>query len=284
MKTLPGPSHWAQAAATVLVLAPVTPAWNCAATTRRALLQSTAALSSGCIAQPVQAGTLRRLVEKAATGDRERALLTAATPSPPEKCYDSQYNEIPCGGLVEKARGEEVAPESFRKGLGAPVANADMVTVDRATGELVSDTSGNRNAPLRTYIPSGGSAEAEAASTARSEVKKGKAPSSMDLNNMVGVEFTSFPGLYPTIGGKLVQRGPFETKKDAYAALDTDFEREQLRVYDKAIKIKPRNEDVYQYKNAGFYFPGKGGGSGYDKGGSAFRDAEIARLQEERKR
>ena len=54
-----------------------------------------------------------------------------------------------------------------------------------------------------------------------------------------------------------MQRGPFETKKDAYAALDTDFEREQLRVYDKAIKIRPRNDDVYQYKNAGFYFPGK---------------------------
>ena len=32
-----------------------------------------------------------------------------------------------------------------------------------------------------------------------------------------------------------MQRGPFETKKDAYAALDTDFEREQLRQKDEWI-------------------------------------------------
>ena len=148
-------------AAAILVLAPVTPALQCVPTTRRALLHRTAALSAGClIAQPTA--------------------LEAA------QCYDPQFKEIPCEGLVEKASGDDVAPESFRKGLGAPVANANMVTVDRATGELVSDTSNNRNAPLRTYIPSADSAETEAASTAKS-VKKGKAPSSLDLNNMVGV-------------------------------------------------------------------------------------------------
>ena len=148
-------------AAAILVLAPVTPALQCVPTTRRALLHRTAALSAGClIAQPTA--------------------LQAA------QCYDPQFKEIPCEGLVEKASGEDVAPESFRKGLGAPVANENMVTVDRATGELVSDTSNNRNAPLRTYIPSADSAETEAASTAKS-VKKGKAPSSLDLNNMVGV-------------------------------------------------------------------------------------------------
>ena len=148
-------------AAAILVLAPVTPALQSVPTTRRALLHRTAALSAGClIAQPTA--------------------LNAA------QCYDPQFKEIPCEGLVEKASGDDVAPESFRKGLGAPVANANMVTVDRATGELVSDTSNNRNAPLRTYIPSADSAETEAASTAKS-VKKGKAPSSLDLNNMVGV-------------------------------------------------------------------------------------------------
>ena len=148
-------------AAAILVLAPVTPALQCVPTTRRALLHRTAALSAGClIAQPTA--------------------LNAA------QCYDPQFKEIPCEGLVEMASGYDVAPESFRKGLGAPVANANMVTVDRATGELVSDTSNNRNAPLRTYIPSADSAETEAASTAKS-VKKGKAPSSLDLNNMVGV-------------------------------------------------------------------------------------------------
>ena len=147
-------------AAAILVLAPATPALQCVPTTRRALLHRTAALSAGClIAQPTAQAA---------------------------QCYDPQFKEIPCEGLVEKASGDDVAPESFRKGLGAPVANANMVTVDRATGELVSDTSNNRNAPLRTYIPSADSAETEAASTAKS-VKKGKAPSSLDLNNMVGV-------------------------------------------------------------------------------------------------
>lgn len=147
-------------AAAILVLAPATPALQCVPTTRRDLLHRTAALSAGClIAQPTAQAA---------------------------QCYDPQFKEIPCEGLVEKASGEDVAPDSFRKGLGAPVANANMVTVDRATGEVVSDTSNNRNAPLRTYIPSADSAETEAASTAKS-VKKGKAPSSLDLNNMVGV-------------------------------------------------------------------------------------------------
>ena len=116
-------------AAAILVLAPVTPALQCVPTTRRALLHRTAALSAGClIAQPTA--------------------LEAA------QCYDPQFKEIPCEGLVEKASGDDVAPESFRKGLGAPVANANMVTVDRATGELVSDSSNNRNAPLRpTFRP-----------------------------------------------------------------------------------------------------------------------------------
>ena len=85
---------------------------------------------------------------------------------------------------------------------------------------------------------------------------------SIDINNMVADEFTTFPGLYPTIGGKLVKRGPFTSKAAMNAALDSDAERQALKAYDKGSVIKPRDADLYGYKNAGFYFKGKGGDMG----------------------
>ena len=42
---------------------------------------------------------------------------------------------------------------------------------------------------------------------------------SIDISNMVAVEFTTFPGLYPTIGGKLVKRGPFTSKAAMFEAI-----------------------------------------------------------------
>ena len=68
----------------------------------------------------------------------------------------------------------------------------------------------------------------------------------LDLNNMVGVEFSTFAGLYPTIGGKLIKAAPFASKQEAYDSLETDAERAQLKVYDANIVIKPRNDDVMQ--------------------------------------
>ena len=65
-----------------------------------------------------------------------------------------------------------------------------------------------------------------------------------------------------------------------YAALDSDAERQALKAYDKGIVIKPRDADLYGYKNAGFYFKGKGGDT---KQSNAFRDEEIKRLQLERR-
>ena len=76
---------------------------------------------------------------------------------------------------------------------------------------------------------------------------------------MVAVEFASFPGLYPTIGGKLIKAAPFKKKEELYACLDSDAERSALKQYEKSIVLKPRDDDLYQYKTAGFYFPGKGG-------------------------
>lgn len=103
----------------------------------------------------------------------------------------------------------------------------------------------------------------------------------LDVNNMIATEYTIFPGLYPTIGGKLVKRGPFSDKKAMYDSLDSDAERAALRVYDGNLRVKPFNADVVAYKNSQTYFAGKGGDS---KKSNAFRDAEIARVQEERRR
>jgi len=105
----------------------------------------------------------------------------------------------------------------------------------------------------------------------------------LDVNNMVGVEFTTFPGLYPTISGKLVKAGPFKDKADVYAALGSDAERNVLKAYDKNLVIRPRDDDVMQYKNAGFYFPGKGGSGDKRKKSSESRDEMIKDLQRDRK-
>ncbi len=67
---------------------------------------------------------------------------------------------------------------------------------------------------------------------------------------MVGVEFSTFAGLYPTIGGKLIKAAPFASKQEAYDSLETDAERAQLKVYDANIVIKPRNDDVMQVLGA----------------------------------
>ncbi|CAH0364227.1 unnamed protein product, partial [Pelagomonas calceolata] len=62
----------------------------------------------------------------------------------------------------------------------------------------------------------------------------------IDVNNAMAREFSAYPGLFPTVGTKLVKRGPFKSKRDMYAALDTDVERAALRKYDAAIVLNAR--------------------------------------------
>ena len=200
------------------------------------------------------------------------------------KCYDPAFNEVPCASAIPddlKITPDDL-PDSWRAGLGAPVANPNMVTMAPDGGDG-SAGNGNANQPLKTVnmvtAPSdGGSGNANQPSKVANAASV-KADS-IDINNMVAVEFTTFPGLYPTIGGKLVKRGPFTSKAAMYAALDSDAERQALKAYDKGIVIKPRDADLYGYKNAGFYFKGKGGDT---KQSNAFRDEEIKRLQLERR-
>ena len=225
-----------------------------------------------------QAASTLLLVPMAAEGRIPKKDTTAP------KCYDGKFNEVPCQTTMttELKTSTSDMPESWREGLGAPVANPSMVTVT-SDGQEAAPGSGNANQRLRSYIPDdsqGGQEPSPTGSSAVAPVATRGASAKMDVNNMVAVEFSTYPGLYPTIGGKLVKRGPFTSKQQAYGALDTDSERAALKQYDKLLVFNKRDDDLLQYKNAGFYFKGKGGDT---KRSSEFRDEEIKRLQSERK-
>ena len=85
-------------------------------------------------------------------------------------------------------------------------------------------------------------------------------------------------GLFPTVGTKLVKRGPFKSKRDMYAALDTDVERAALKKYDAALVLTKRDAAVMQYKTSQIckYECGRG------KGGGS-RDEQIRQVQTNRR-
>ena len=92
-------------------------------------------------------------------------------------------------------------------------------------------------------VPCGG-AVPESADTGVSTASRsgGKA---IDPNNFVASDYSFFPGLYPTIGGKLFKRAQnyaFTSKQQLYDALDTDAERAVLKTFDADIVI--RNQDL----------------------------------------
>ena len=88
----------------------------------------------------------------------------------------------------------------------------------------------------------------------------------------------AYPGLFPTVGTKLVKRGPFKSKRDMYAALDTDVERAALRKYDAALVLNKRDSAIMQYKGSQIckYECGRGKGGGY-------RDEQIRQVQTNRR-
>ena len=120
----------------------------------------------------------------------------------------------------------------------------------------------------------------------------------IDVNNAMAREFSAYPGaarrpfadgvlgatsaphagLFPTVGTKLVKRGPFKSKRDMYAALDTDVERAALRKYDAALVLNKRDSAVMQYKGSQIckYECGRGKGGGY-------RDEQIRQVQTNRR-
>ena len=100
----------------------------------------------------------------------------------------------------------------------------------------------------------------------------------IDVNNAMAREFSAYPGLFPTVGTKLVKRGPFSSKRAMYAALDSDAERNALKKYDAAIVLNARDSAVMQYKGSQIckYECGRGKGGGY-------RDEQIRQVQTNRR-
>ena len=100
----------------------------------------------------------------------------------------------------------------------------------------------------------------------------------IDVNNAVAREYSAYPGLFPTVGTKLVKRGPFSSKRAMYAALDSDAERNALKKYDAAIVLNKRDSAVIQYKTSQIckYECGRGKGGGY-------RDEQIRQVQTNRR-
>merc|ERR1712071_457020 len=102
----------------------------------------------------------------------------------------------------------------------------------------------------------------------------------IDVNNAMAREFTAFPGLYPTIATKIVnaaKKKPFKSKADVYAALDTDVEKERLKLYDSSIKIQEVDKALQQFKGSQI--------CKYECGGrvsSSYRDEQIKSVQAER--
>ena len=104
------------------------------------------------------------------------------------------------------------------------------------------------------------------------------ATAKIDVNNAMAREFSAYPGLFPTVGSKLVKRGPFSSKRAMYAALDSDAERNALKKYDAAIVLNKRDSAVIQYKTSQIckYECGRGKGGGY-------RDEQIRQVQTNRR-
>ena len=100
----------------------------------------------------------------------------------------------------------------------------------------------------------------------------------IDVNNAMAREFSAYPGLFPTVGTKLVKRGPFSSKRAMYAALDSDAERNALKKYDAAIVLNKRDSAIMQYKTSQIckYECGRGKGGGY-------RDEQIRQVQTNRR-
>ena len=98
------------------------------------------------------------------------------------------------------------------------------------------------------------------------------------VDGALGATSAPHAGLFPTVGTKLVKRGPFKSKKEMYAALDTDVERAALKKYDAALVLNKRDAAVIQYKTSQIckYECGRGKGGGY-------RDEQIRQIQTNRR-
>jgi photosystem II PsbU protein len=75
----------------------------------------------------------------------------------------------------------------------------------------------------------------------------------VDVNNANVRVYSKFPGLYPTIAGKIVSNGPYKNVGEIYSLL-TDAEKTVLKKYeDKLLALEPAPEYVIDRINNGLY-------------------------------
>lgn len=75
----------------------------------------------------------------------------------------------------------------------------------------------------------------------------------VDVNNANIRVYSRFPGLYPTIAGKIVSNGPYKNVGEIYSLL-SDQEKTILKKYeDKLLALEPAPEYVIDRINNGLY-------------------------------
>ena len=60
----------------------------------------------------------------------------------------------------------------------------------------------------------------------------------LDINNAAVADYMQYPGLYPKIGGKISNNGPYKSVKDVYKVL-TSAEKKKLKEYEMELTATP---------------------------------------------
>mmetsp|Transcript_4877 Transcript_4877/g.5429 ORF Transcript_4877/g.5429 Transcript_4877/m.5429 type:complete len:195 (+) Transcript_4877:105-689(+) len=58
----------------------------------------------------------------------------------------------------------------------------------------------------------------------------------LDINNAAVADYMQFPGMYPTIGGKIANNGPYNSVRDVYKSSNTLFSKEEISMIKKYAK------------------------------------------------
>lgn len=62
----------------------------------------------------------------------------------------------------------------------------------------------------------------------------------LDINNAAVADYMQFPGMYPTIGGKIANNGPYDSVKDVYKLkLLSKAESNKFKEYEKEFTATP---------------------------------------------
>jgi hypothetical protein len=55
----------------------------------------------------------------------------------------------------------------------------------------------------------------------------------IDVNNAAAGDFQRYPGLFPTVATKVIQKGPFKNKEEMYTAMESEAIVARLKQYEK---------------------------------------------------